>query len=89
MYNHYIFRRANLIYSNTSTVSLRVVEGDGKGTQCPGGITGPPCSWVGYKYVDLAIQVGGVSNLRQSNVVTSPAGLRPENDCAGEDQQQL
>jgi hypothetical protein len=27
----------------------------------PGGITGPPCSW-GYKYRDLALQVGGVSD---------------------------
>jgi hypothetical protein len=27
----------------------------------PGGITGPPCSW-GYKYEDLALQVGGVSD---------------------------
>jgi hypothetical protein len=30
----------------------------------PGGITGPPCSW-GYKSGGLALQVGGVSNLRQ------------------------
>jgi hypothetical protein len=28
------------------------------------GITGPPCSW-GYKYGNLALHVGGVSNLRQ------------------------
>jgi hypothetical protein len=50
--------------SNTSTVALRVAGGDEKGTQClevklghhiPGG----------YKYGDLALQVGGVSNLRQ------------------------
>jgi hypothetical protein len=26
-----------------------------------GDITGPPCSW-GYKYRDLALQVGGVSD---------------------------
>jgi hypothetical protein len=38
---------------------------------------------------DLALQVGGVSNLRQLNMIMSPAGLGPENDCAGEDQQQL
>jgi hypothetical protein len=31
--------------SNISTVSLPVVGGDEKGTQCLGGITGPPCSW--------------------------------------------
>jgi hypothetical protein len=30
----------------------------------PGVITWPPCSW-GYKYGNLALQVGGVSNLRQ------------------------
>jgi hypothetical protein len=54
----------------------------------PGGITGLPCSG-GYEYGDLALQVGGVSNLRQYNVVMSPAELGPENDWAGEDQQQL
>jgi hypothetical protein len=31
----------------------------------------------------------GVSNLRQQNMVTSPTGLGPENDCPGEGQQQL
>jgi hypothetical protein len=54
----------------------------------PGGITGPPCSW-GYKYGDLALQVGVDLNLRQYNVVISRAGLEPKNDCAGEGQQQL
>jgi hypothetical protein len=40
--------------SNTSTVALRVVRGDGKGTQClPGG----------YKYGDLVLQVGGLSKM--------------------------
>jgi hypothetical protein len=29
---------------NTSTIALQVVRGDEKG-QCPGGISGPPCSW--------------------------------------------
>jgi hypothetical protein len=43
----------------------------------------------GYKYGALAPQVGGVSNLRQQNMVMSPAGPGPENDCAGEGQQQL
>jgi hypothetical protein len=50
--------------ANTSTVTLRVVGGEEKGTQfleiklghhIPGG----------YKYRDLALQVGGISNLRQ------------------------
>jgi hypothetical protein len=30
-----------------------------------------------------------VSNLRQQNMIMSPVGLGLENDCAGEDQQQL
>jgi hypothetical protein len=58
------------------------------GNSVHGGITGQPCSW-GYKYGDLALQVGGVSNLREYNMVISSAGLGPENDSAGEDQQQL
>jgi hypothetical protein len=45
---------------NTSTVVLRVVGGDEKG-----------------------------SLMRQKNMVMCPTGLGPENDCAGEDQQQL
>jgi hypothetical protein len=36
-----------------------------------------------------ALQVGGVSNLRQQNMVMNPAVLGHENDFAGEDQQQL
>jgi hypothetical protein len=32
-----------------------------KGNPVPGGITGPPCPG-GYKYGNLALQVGGVSN---------------------------
>jgi hypothetical protein len=40
--------------SSTSTVALRVVEGDEKGTWCLGV----------YKYGDLAIQVGRNSSLR-------------------------
>jgi hypothetical protein len=46
--------------SNTSTAALRVVGGDEKGTQC----LGHPVRG-GYKYGDLALQFGGVSNLRQ------------------------
>jgi hypothetical protein len=41
----------------------------------------------GYKCGDLVLQVGGVSNLRQQNMVMSTVGLGPEIDCAGEDQQ--
>jgi hypothetical protein len=44
-----------------STVALRVVRGDKKGTQCPGVYLGYPVPG-GYKYGDLALYVGGVSN---------------------------
>jgi hypothetical protein len=47
---------------NTSTVVLRVVRGDGKGTQCPGVYLGHHVLG-GYKYGDLALQVGGVSRI--------------------------
>jgi hypothetical protein len=46
---------------NTTTVALRAVRGDGKGTQCPGVYLGRSVPG-GYKYGDLALQVGGVSN---------------------------
>jgi hypothetical protein len=40
--------------------------------------------------IDMGIlYVGRVSILRQENVVVSPEGLGPENDGAGEAQQQL
>jgi hypothetical protein len=42
---------------NTNLV-LRVVRGDGKGIQCPGVYLGHPVLG-GYKYGDLALQVGG------------------------------
>jgi hypothetical protein len=45
-----------------STVSLRVVGGDENGRPVPGGITGPPSHW--DIYGDLALQVGGVWNLK-------------------------
>jgi hypothetical protein len=43
--------------SDTSTVALRVVGGDEKGTQCLGVQLGRPVPG-GYKYDDLALQVG-------------------------------
>jgi hypothetical protein len=43
----------------------------------------------GYKYGVLTLKVRRVSNLRQYNMVRSPAGLGPKNYCAGEDQHQL
>jgi hypothetical protein len=74
--------------SNNFTVALRVVGGDEKGTQCLGVLLGHPVPG-GYKYGDLALQVGGVSNLRQKNTLTTAAGLVPPNECAGEDRHQL
>jgi hypothetical protein len=50
--------------SNTSTVALRVVGGDEKGTQYVVVKLGHPVPG-GYKYGELALQVGGFSNLRQ------------------------
>jgi hypothetical protein len=49
---------------NTSTVALRVVGGEEKGTQCLGvKLDHPICGE--YKYGDLALQDEGVLNLRQ------------------------
>jgi hypothetical protein len=42
----------------------------------------------GYKYGDLALQVGGVSNETVKNGL-SFAGLGPENDCFGKAQKQM
>jgi hypothetical protein len=50
--------------SNTSTIALRVVGGEEKGTQCLGGQLGHLVPG-GYKYGDVALQAGEVSNLRQ------------------------
>jgi hypothetical protein len=50
--------------SNNSTVALRVVGDYEKGTQCLEVKLGHPLPG-GYKYGDLALKVGGVSNLRQ------------------------
>jgi hypothetical protein len=46
---------------NTSAVAQRVVRGDEKGTHCPGVELGHLIPG-GYKYGDLVLQVGGVSN---------------------------
>jgi hypothetical protein len=43
--------------SNTSTLALRVIGGDEKGTQCLGVQLDHPVPGV-YKYGDLALQVG-------------------------------
>jgi hypothetical protein len=50
--------------SKTSTVALRVVGGDEKGTQFIGVKLGHPVPEE-YKYGDLALQVWGVLGLRQ------------------------
>jgi hypothetical protein len=74
--------------SNTSTVALRVARGDEKCTQSLGIKLRHPVSGE-YKYGDLPLQAEGVSNLRQTNMVMSPAELRTKNDFADETQQQL
>jgi hypothetical protein len=50
--------------TNTSTVALRVVGGDEKGTQYLVVELGHPVPG-GYKYGNIALQVEKVSNLRQ------------------------
>jgi hypothetical protein len=50
--------------SNTCTVALRVAGGEEKGTQCLGVQLCRPVPG-GYIKVDLALQDGGVWNLRQ------------------------
>jgi hypothetical protein len=47
--------------SITSTVALRVVGGDENRTQCLGVQPGHPVT-DGYKYGDLALQVGGLES---------------------------
>jgi hypothetical protein len=74
--------------SNTSTLALRAVGDNENDTQCLGVLLGHAVPGE-YKYEDVTLQVGLVSNLRQYNMVMSPAGLGPENDCVGEGQQQL
>jgi hypothetical protein len=59
-----------------------------KGNPVLRGVTGPPVPG-GYKYGDLALQVGGLLDPETVNMVMSPAGLGPEHDCAGEGQKQL
>jgi hypothetical protein len=71
--------------SNAFTVALLVVRGR-KGN-C-GYNLGKPVS-VGYKYMDLALQLWVVSNLRQKNIVVRSAGFGPDNDCVGNDKHQF
>jgi hypothetical protein len=51
---------SNFLLSRISTVPLRDVRGDGKETQCLGLYLGHPVPG-GYRYGDLALQVGGIS----------------------------
>jgi hypothetical protein len=44
---------------------------------CAKTVQGEPIGTFSYKYGDLVIQVGGVSNLRQQYMVMSPVGLGP------------
>jgi hypothetical protein len=57
-----------------------------KGNPVPGVYLGHPVPG-GYKYRDLALQVGGLKNWNDK-IRSSPAGLRPERDYTYEDQQQ-
>jgi hypothetical protein len=50
--------------SNTSAVVLQIAGGDEEGTQSLAVKLGNPVPG-GYKYGDLTLHVGGVSNLRQ------------------------
>jgi hypothetical protein len=54
---------------------MRVVTGNGKGTQCPGVYLGHPVPG-GYtrKYGDLDLQVGGVSRIRTIKYDTESRG---------------
>jgi hypothetical protein len=60
---------------NTSTVALRVVRGDGKGTQYPGVYLGNLVPR-GYKYGDLALQVGGVSRSRWTALARTSRNIK-------------
>jgi hypothetical protein len=69
---------------NTYTVALRVVRGDKMGTQCLGVLMGHPVPG-GYKYGDLALQVGGVS--KSDKEISWDFGAK--NECTGKAHQQL
>jgi hypothetical protein len=72
---------------NTSSVTLRVEGGDEKGSA--------------WRYNRATLFLGDINtgtwpsrfgrtwNLRQQDIVMSPAGLGPQNECAGKDPQQL
>jgi hypothetical protein len=60
---------------------------DVQGIQCEGVKLGHPVSG-GYKYGNLALQVGGVSNETVKYGLSS-AGLEPQSDCCGKAQMQL
>jgi hypothetical protein len=54
-----------------------------KGTQCPEVYLGHPVP-LGYKYRDLALQVGGVSRIGTMKYVLESHGTQTESNCAGE-----
>jgi hypothetical protein len=56
-----------------------------KGNPVPWGITGHPVPG-GYKYGELALQVGGSLESETVKYGQSPAGLGPEYDSADESQ---
>jgi hypothetical protein len=50
---------------NTSTIAQQIIGGDKKGTQCLRRVKLAHLVPRGYKYGNLALQIRGVSNLRQ------------------------
>jgi hypothetical protein len=75
--------------SKTSIVALRVVGGEEMGNRVPGVTTGPPSSQGIYTRGPGPPGLGILESETIKYMVMSPAGLRPDNYCAGEAQQQL
>jgi hypothetical protein len=65
--------------SKTSAVALRVIGGDGNGTQDLGLYLGHPVP-VGHKYGNQALHVGRSLESEAINMVLSPPRPVPEND---------
>jgi hypothetical protein len=74
--------------SNTSTIDLRVVGGDEKGTQC----LGYDWATLFLRHINTGPGPPGWESLESETLKYGHEvreGLGPENDCAGEDHQQL
>jgi hypothetical protein len=75
--NYHAIRRLE-VGSNTSTVTLRVVGGYGKGIQCLGVHLGHFVPG-GYNYRDLALQVGGL-DARLTNLLCKNISVAKSKD---------